>query len=75
MTDRVKLNLVILWEDEIRIASKLLKLAQEASENDAPAAAQAAYAACMTALWGINDNSVAVMLASSAILPKRSGND
>ena len=70
MTDRIKLRLVILWEDEIRLASKLLREAQEAPEEHATAAAQAAYAACMTALWGIDDNDIAVMVGNAEICKK-----
>lgn len=70
MPGTANLKLCILWEDELRLASKLLKVAQEAPEDKAAEAGAAAYAACMVALWGLADDANAVLLAAADIRPK-----
>lgn len=59
------ISLCVLWEDELRAASRLLKAAHDAPDDQVVEAAQMAYAACEIALGGITDDRHIVMIAPS----------
>lgn len=64
----VKLNLCILWEDELRAASKLLMELQDEDSDDVwSEKAKLALQSCMTALWGLKDDSAVVMIGASEL--------
>ena len=68
MASTAKLNLCILWEDELRQAAKLLAKAlaiyHNVPENEYALAAAEAYAACAAALHGLTDDHSVAMLTS-----------
>ncbi len=67
MASKADIHLVLLWEDELRIAAKALKAAHEASNEDFARLGTIALQACMAALWGVTDDCALAMLASSEI--------
>lgn len=68
MTNNVSIALTILWEDELRAASRLLREAHEQPDEELRGEMMAnAYAACQTALWGLKDDHAIVLLANSEI--------
>lgn len=73
MSDRATVTLCILWEDELRTASRLLQIAND-MPDDAPdrmIAIQQAWGACSVALAGLSDDKIVVMLGSDAIRIKK----
>ena len=68
MSSRANVNLYILWEDELRTASRLLDVANalHKGDPDVPDAVSAAWAACSVALCGIGDE-VITMVASDTL--------
>ena len=77
MTDKAELSLVILYEEEIRKAAKLLHAVFTATEEERKAdggkAIAAALAACRVALYHpslVDDSSPIVMLTSTAALKR-----
>lgn len=77
MSDPVTIPLCILWEDELRKASSLLRLAQTLPEDDDRLlqAQQAAWAACCVALHGLTDDAALVLLSNSEIRRPRKGSN
>jgi hypothetical protein len=68
VTDKVDLKLCILWEGELRIAARSLKEMIEADGTDAfQSKARDALNACITALHGLTDDALAVMIAADAL--------
>lgn len=69
MTYKANIELCILWEDELRLAAKMLHAMHD--ENDPEAyreKAVTALQACSTALYGLHDDGkVAVMLGASEL--------
>jgi hypothetical protein len=63
-----KLNLCILWEEELRTASRLLMELQDDDTDDVwSEKARNALQACMTALWGLTDDKMAVMVGAGEL--------
>lgn len=70
--DSVNLNICIVWENEIRAASKLLQAARDEKDEDARLQRMTeAYAACEVALYGIHDDSAVVMCGSAQLHGER----
>ena len=67
MADKVKFKLVVLWEDELRFAARLLRQVLDTPEDGRAEAMIEAYRACQVALWGIDDDCVLAMLGNSEI--------
>lgn len=67
MSDKVTINLCILWEDELRTAARLLAEMQAASDDSFQEKARAALQASLTALHGLTDDRTAVMLSSAEL--------
>ena len=66
MADKANITFCILWEDELRNASKLLAVANDMS-NDDPGLGKAqsvAWAACTIALHGLTEDKSVVMMAA-----------
>jgi len=62
----------ILWEDELRTASKLLHAAEECEDEDQQAAlATQAYGACFVALYHLKDDHTLTMLASRDVVRRK----
>ena len=70
MSHTANITLCVLWEDELRLAAKLLRAAADAPDDDHDLLAQQAYAACQVALWGLTDERHAVILAASDLRTK-----
>lgn len=64
MSEPFTLKICVIWEEEIRLAARLLQKMQEASEEDFPAAAKAALNACLAALYGLKDEHSAVIMSA-----------
>ena len=69
MSDKATLKLCVLWENELRIASKLIHavhdLPAETPEDVKDKAARDAFLAATVALWGLTDDSACVLAAGS----------
>lgn len=76
MTEKATLELCVLWEGELRAASKLIHKLHDADDQNMPNAeynklVMDTLNACMVALWDIGDTPI-VLLASEKIRRKRS---
>jgi hypothetical protein len=73
MSHRAAVTLCILWEDELRTASRLLQIANDMPDDaqDRLTAIQQAWGACSVALAGLSDEKTVVMLGSDAIRIKK----
>jgi hypothetical protein len=68
MSDSAKVQLCIVWEDELRTAAKLLRAMEDAeTDDDYQVAASHALRACCTALWGVADDHCLVMLGAASL--------
>jgi hypothetical protein len=68
MPSNSQFNLTILWEDELRLASALLKAAHEEQNDDERAHKMGkAYQACQVALWNLGDADALVVIGSADI--------
>ena len=67
MAERSQFQVCIVWEHELRMASKLLKRAYEEgiSESEATHRLGPALKACLVALWGIDDDAACVLLGAA----------
>jgi hypothetical protein len=60
--DRSQFNLTILWDDELRLASRLLKEAHDEQDEDARSLKMVeAYRACQVALWNLGEDALVVI--------------
>ena len=69
MSDSARIHLCLLWEDELRLAAKLVQVVNAMDDNDPERkkAIQSAWGACSAALYGLTDEKAAVMLANPEI--------
>lgn len=68
MSEEIKLNVLILWEAELRAAAKLLQIARdEPNEDLVPLRMTEAYAACEVALHGIHEGAAVVVCGNDAL--------
>jgi hypothetical protein len=68
MSEEIKLNVLILWEAELRAASKLLRIAREETNEDLVMQRMTeAYAACEAALIGIEEHKAVVICGNDAL--------
>lgn len=77
MTDRAKVKVLVLWEEEIRVAAQaleqldgLLKANDDKLTEEVLAGIQDALIACDAALLGAQDESAALVLSRRPV-PKR----
>jgi hypothetical protein len=75
MSNSVQVHLCILWEDEIKVAARLLKDVHDYKHTDGETSDQAfgdlvtsALNACMTALWSAEDETRPLLLSSASHL-------
>ena len=75
MSERTTIALCILWEDELRTASRLLAAANDLPDGDPGMAnaLQAAYAACAVALHGLTDYNHPVLIGSDGLRKRGKG--
>lgn len=65
MSNSASVNLLVIWEDEIRTAARLLRIAREETDEAKVSSLMGdAYAACEVALAGITDDVAVVMLGN-----------
>lgn len=68
MSETVPLQIIILWEGELRQASKLLHEAESETDDDKRSIKMMqAYLACVVALHGITDEKAVVLCGSEEI--------
>lgn len=65
MTNKASVDLIVLWENELRKASVLLAAARDENDKEKlPGMMMAAYAACEVALEGLTEDKAVVMLGN-----------
>lgn len=68
MASEAKLEVVILWDNEIREAARLLHAWHDSPDKDSrPDLMADAFNACLVALWGVREGTGLVMLGSRDI--------
>jgi hypothetical protein len=64
VSDKFEVKLCIIWEEELRVAARLLNKLRAATDEEFPEIARDALNACLTALYGLTDENNAVILSA-----------